>query len=32
MSRFKRDRLVSGTANRLLIRDLKGLKALASAS
>lgn len=32
MSRFKRDRLVSGTANRLLIRDLKGLKALASVS
>ena len=32
MGRFKRDRLVSGTANRLLIRDLKGLKALASAS
>ena len=32
MSRFKRDRLVSGTANRLLIRDLPGLKALASAS
>lgn len=32
MSKFKRGRLVSGTANRLLIRDLKGLKALASAS
>lgn len=32
MSRFTRDRLVSGTANRLLIRDLPGLKALASDS
>ncbi|MDE3039606.1 MAG: Crp/Fnr family transcriptional regulator [Nitrospirota bacterium] len=32
MSRFKRDRLVSGTANRLVIRDLPGLKTLASAS
>ncbi|MEK7235398.1 MAG: Crp/Fnr family transcriptional regulator [Nitrospirota bacterium] len=32
MSRFKRDLLVSGTANRLLIRNLPGLKALASAS
>lgn len=32
MSRFKRDRLVSGTANRLLIRDLPGLKIIASAS
>jgi len=31
MSRFKRDRLVSGTANRLIIRDLPRLKALASA-
>lgn len=31
MSRFKRDRLVSGTATRLIIRDLAGLKALASA-
>jgi CRP/FNR family transcriptional regulator, cyclic AMP receptor protein len=31
MSRFKRDRLVSGTANRLVIRDLPRLKALASA-
>lgn len=32
MSWFKRDRLVSGTANRLLIRDLPGLKIIASAS
>ena len=32
MSRFKRDRLVSGTANRLLIRDLSGLKSLATTS
>ena len=32
MSRFKRDRLVSGTANRLLICDLSGLKALATPS
>lgn len=31
MSRFKRDRLVSGTANRLIIRDLPRLKTLASA-
>ena len=31
MSRFKRDRLVSGTANRLLIRDLNRLRKLASA-
>lgn len=31
MSRFKRERLVSGTATRLIIRDLAGLKALASA-
>ncbi len=31
MSRFKRDRLVSGTATRLIIRDLAALKALASA-
>jgi CRP/FNR family transcriptional regulator len=31
MSRFKRDRLVSGTATRLIIRDLAGLQALASA-
>jgi len=30
MGRFKRERLVSGTANRLVIRDLPGLKALAS--
>ena len=30
MSRFKRQRLVSGTANRLLIRDLDRLKKLAS--
>ena len=30
MSRFKRDRLVSGTANRLVIRDLPRLKALAT--
>jgi CRP/FNR family cyclic AMP-dependent transcriptional regulator len=30
MSRFKRDRLVSGTANRLLILDIERLKALAS--
>lgn len=30
MSRFKRDRLVSGTAARLIIRDLPRLKALAS--
>jgi CRP/FNR family transcriptional regulator len=32
MSRFKRDRLVSGIASCLLIRDLPGLKALASGS
>jgi CRP/FNR family transcriptional regulator len=32
MSRLKRDQLVSGTANRLVIRNLPGLKALASAS
>ncbi len=32
MGRFKRQQLVSGTANRLLIRNLAGLKALASAS
>lgn len=32
MGRFKRQHLVSGTANRLLIRNLAGLKALASAS
>ncbi len=31
MGRFKRDRLVSGTANRLVIRDLPRLKAIASA-
>lgn len=31
MSRFKRDRLVSGTATRLIILDLDRLKALASA-
>lgn len=31
MSRFKRDRLVSGTANRLVIRDLPRLKLLTSA-
>ena len=31
MSRFKRDRLVSGTATRLIIRDLAALKTLASA-
>jgi len=30
MSRFKRDQLVAGTANRLVVRDLSGLKALAS--
>jgi CRP-like cAMP-binding protein len=30
MSRFKRDRLVSGTANRLVILDLDRLRALAS--
>jgi CRP/FNR family transcriptional regulator len=30
MSRFKRERLVSGTANRLVIRDLPRLKALAA--
>ncbi len=30
MGRFKRDRLVSGTANRLLIRDLDRLRRLAS--
>jgi CRP/FNR family transcriptional regulator len=30
MSRFKRKRLVSGTANRLVIRDLPRLKALAA--
>lgn len=29
MGRFKRDKLVSGTANRLVIYDLPGLKALA---
>ncbi|MCX5723446.1 MAG: Crp/Fnr family transcriptional regulator [Nitrospirae bacterium] len=32
MGRFKRDGLVSGTANRLFICNLSGLKALASAS
>lgn len=32
MGRFKRDKLVSGTANRLLICNLPGLKAIASAS
>jgi CRP/FNR family transcriptional regulator len=32
MSRFKRHQLVSGTANRLVIRDLAKLKTLASAS
>jgi len=32
MSRLKRDRLVSGTSNRLVIRDLPGLKTLASVS
>ncbi|HSA61889.1 MAG TPA: Crp/Fnr family transcriptional regulator [Nitrospiraceae bacterium] len=31
MSRFKRDQLVAGTANRLVIRNLDKLKALASA-
>lgn len=31
MGRFKRQQLVSGTANRLIIRNLAGLKALASA-
>jgi CRP/FNR family transcriptional regulator len=31
MSRFKKDRLVTGTANRLVIRDLARLKAFASA-
>ena len=31
MGRFKRDRLVSGTANRLVIRDLPRLKTLATA-
>jgi CRP-like cAMP-binding protein len=31
MGRFKRDRLVSGTANRLIIRDLPRLKTIASA-
>ena len=30
MSRFKRDRLVSGTANRLVILNLERLKTLAS--
>jgi hypothetical protein len=30
MGRFKRDRLVSGTANRLVILDPERLKALAS--
>jgi CRP/FNR family transcriptional regulator len=30
MSRFKRDRLVSGTANRLVILDIDRLKTLAS--
>ena len=32
MGRFKRSQLVSGTANRLIIRDLGKLKAIASAS
>jgi CRP/FNR family transcriptional regulator len=32
MSRFKRQQLVSGTANRLVIRNLPKLRALASAS
>jgi len=31
MSRFKKDRLVTGTANRLIIRDLVRLKSFASA-
>ena len=31
MGRFKKDRLVSGTANHLIIRDLARLKSLASA-
>ncbi|HMU53379.1 MAG TPA: Crp/Fnr family transcriptional regulator [Nitrospira sp.] len=31
MSRFKKDRLVTGTANRLIIRDLARLKSFASA-
>ncbi len=30
MSRFKREHLVAGTANRLLIRNLNRLKALAA--
>jgi len=30
MSRFKRDQLVAGTANRLVVRDICALKALAS--
>jgi CRP/FNR family transcriptional regulator len=30
MARFKRDRLVAGTANRLVINNLPALKALAS--
>lgn len=30
LSRFKRERLVSGTANRLIVRNLPGLRALAS--
>lgn len=32
MSRFKRNQLVSGTANRLVIRDLQKLKSLAASS
>jgi CRP/FNR family transcriptional regulator len=31
MARFKKDRLVSGTAARLLIRDLPRLKMIATA-
>jgi hypothetical protein len=30
MSRFKRENLVAGTANRLVIRDLDRLKSLAA--
>jgi hypothetical protein len=32
MSRFKRQQLVSGTANRLIIRNLARLKGIASPS
>jgi CRP/FNR family transcriptional regulator len=29
MSRFKRNQLVAGTANRLVVRNLSGLKSMA---